>query len=97
MDNTNTELAAGGRHSTAAQPELLETKTIGIAGMTCDKCVKKIEKAFARHAGVKEIQINVENATATITFDTRQTNMAELHETLLRSGYKPVANVLVGA
>jgi hypothetical protein len=46
---------------------------------------------------VREIHVDRESATATITFDTRQTNMAELHETLLRSGYKPPATVAVGA
>ena len=97
MDETNTELAKQGDHSTASLPELLDTKTIGIAGMTSDRCVSTVEKAFTRHRGVKQIQIDRESATATITFDTRQTNIAELHETLLKSGYKPLAHVVATA
>gem|GEM_PF-1441042 len=93
MDETNTEVARRGLHSTASQPELVETKTIGIAGMTSDRCVKKIGRAFRCHRGVREFSIDRENATATITFDVRQTNMAELHEVLLRTGYKPLAHV----
>jgi len=42
---------------------------------------------------VREFSIDRENATATITFDVRQTNMAELHEVLLRTGYKPLAHM----
>ncbi len=93
MDETNTEVATIGPHSTAAQPELLDTKTIGIAGMTSERSIRKIERAFSQKTGVKEIQIDRENATATIVFDIRQTNMAELHELLLRSGYKSPATV----
>ncbi|MGZ4964157.1 MAG: heavy-metal-associated domain-containing protein [Limisphaerales bacterium] len=96
MDETNTEVATRGIHTTAAKGELLETKTLGIAGMTCDRCVKKIEKAFHQNPGVKSIKIDRENAVATVTFDARRTNIPELHELLLKSGYKPVATVLVG-
>ena len=96
MDETNTEVATHGLHTTAAKGELLETKSLGIAGMTTDRCVKKIEKAFHKHPGVKTIDIDRENAVATVTFDARRTNMPELHELLLKSGYKPVATVLVG-
>jgi copper chaperone CopZ len=92
MDETNTEVAKPGIHSTEAQPELLETKTIGIAGMTSDRCVKKIEGAFRNHRGVREFEVDRENAMATITFDTRVTNMAALHDLLLRSGYKAQAS-----
>jgi copper chaperone CopZ len=96
MDETNTELATIGPHSTATMGDLWETKTIGVTGMTSDKCVKKIERAFRRHPGVKDIQIDRESATATISFDARQTNMPELHELLLHSGYKPSVSVASG-
>jgi Cu+-exporting ATPase len=95
MDETNTEVAKRGLHTTAAQGELLETKSLGIAGMTSERCVKKIEKAFHKHPGVKSIKINREEEVATVTFDARRTNMPELHELLLKSGYKPMATVLV--
>lgn len=96
MDETNTEVAKRGLHTTDALGELLETKSLGIAGMTSERCVKKIEKAFHKHPGVKSIQINREDEVATVTFDARRTNMPELHELLLKSGYKPMATVLVG-
>ncbi len=96
MDETNTEVAKLGIHSTAAHRQLLETKSLGIAGMTSERCVKKIEKAFHKHPGVKSIKINRHEEVATVTFDARQTNMPELHELLLKSGYKPMATVLVG-
>jgi copper chaperone CopZ len=95
MDKTNTELATQGPHSTAAQAELWETKIFGVGGMTSERSVNKIEHVLRRHPGVMEIQIDRENATATVTYDPRQTNMAELHELLLHSGYKPPAKMPV--
>lgn len=94
MDETNTELAKTGSHRTPVQKALWETKTLGIAGMTSDRCVKKIEKAFRRQPGVREIKINREAAEATVTFDSRITNMADLHDLLLRSGYKPLSHAV---
>ena len=93
MDETNTEIAKPGPHSTEAKRELLETKTIGISGMTCDGCVKTIERAFRGKRGVKEVRVDRSAATATVTFDERQTNLPELHDVLLKSGYKPVGGV----
>ena len=96
MDDTNTEVARVAFTQPQQKAELLETKTLGIAGMTSDRCVQKIEKAFHKHPGVKTIKIDRENEVATVTFDSRTTNMPELHELLLKSGYKPMATVLVG-
>jgi copper chaperone CopZ len=81
-----------------AHPELtaeavFETRRIGIMGMTCDNCVRTIEKAFRGHKGVKEVRVDRKDAYAEVTFDTRQTNIPELLDTLLAAGYKP-ADVL---
>lgn len=66
-----------------------ETRRIGILGMTCDNCVKTIEKAFRGHKGVRDVKVNRQEAFADVTFDTRQTDIPELHDTLLAAGYKP--------
>ena len=62
--------------------------------MTCDKCVEKIERAFRGKRGVKKVRVNRDDATATVTYDERQTNLPELHDVLLKSGYKPVGGVV---
>jgi copper chaperone CopZ len=71
--------------------ETLETRKIGIAGMTCDNCVKKVEKALRSIPAVKEVKVDRGAATAEVTFDMRKTNIPELHDILLKSGYKPAA------
>jgi Cu+-exporting ATPase len=70
---------------------VLETRDIGISGMTCDKCVSRVESALRGVDGVKEVQVDRAAARATVTFDTAHTNIPALHEALLKSGYKPSA------
>jgi copper chaperone CopZ len=93
MDSTNTEMATDGQHSTAAQQEILDTKIFGIAGITSERSIKTIESAFGKTPGVKSVNIDREKGTVTVTFNVRQTNMAELHELLLRSGYRPPVSI----
>ncbi len=69
--------------------EVLETREIGIVGMTCDNCTRKIEKALRGKPGVKEVKVDREAARATVTFDTTQTDIPALHDVLLKSGYQP--------
>ena len=67
-----------------------ETVRIGIAGMTCDNCVRKVEGALRNLPGVKEVKVDRVGAIATVTFDNSVTNIPAMHDALLKSGYKPV-------
>jgi copper chaperone len=62
--------------------------------MTCDKCVETIERALRDKRGVTDLKVDREGAKATITFDRQQTNLPELHEILLKSGYRPRGGVV---
>jgi Cu+-exporting ATPase len=74
-----------------AGTSVLETQDIGIQGMTCDNCVQRVEKALRGVNGVTEVRVNRGAAQATVTFDTTKTHMPELHDALLKSGYRPSA------
>jgi copper chaperone CopZ len=65
------------------------TKTIGIEGMTCEQCVKTIERVLRSKKGVTNLQVNLQQKTAEVTYDTRETDLPALHEALLQAGYKP--------
>ncbi|MBC8096294.1 MAG: heavy-metal-associated domain-containing protein [Akkermansiaceae bacterium] len=67
----------------------LETREIGIAGMTCDRCVSRVEKALRSVNGVKDVRLNRHAARATVTFDTANTNEPALQDALIKCGYKP--------
>jgi copper chaperone CopZ len=75
--------------------ELWETRVLGIEGMTCENCVKALTKALKRVNGIKDVNVERENARASVTFDTTKTDMAAIHEAILNSGYKPTAEVPV--
>lgn len=70
----------------------LATREIGIAGMTCDHCVRRVEKALREKPGVEEVHVDRAAALATVTFDTAKTNISELHDALLASGYRPLSS-----
>ncbi|HTG43085.1 MAG TPA: heavy-metal-associated domain-containing protein [Verrucomicrobiae bacterium] len=73
--------------------DLWETRVLGIEGMTCDNCVKTLTKALKRVNGVKDVEVDRENARASVTFDTTKTDMPAIHEAILHSGYKPTREV----
>ena len=73
--------------------DLWETHTLGIDGMTCDNCVKTLTRAIKRVNGVKDVNVDRQDATATVTFDTTKTDMPAIHEAVLAAGYRPTASI----
>ncbi len=86
MDETNSE--------NIGRPidTFFDTKIIAIEGMTCDNCVRTVEKALRSVSGVQEVQVDRAQARATVKFDTRRTDIPALHDALIKKGYKPRAN-----
>jgi len=68
--------------------EALETREIAIAGMGCDNCVRKLERALRAKEGVKDVRVDGIAGRATVTFDGTKTNVSELHEVIVKSGYR---------
>ena len=80
MDITNAE--------NAPQPAV-ETNRFGVAGMTCDKCVARVEQALRRTNGVRDVKVDRGAATATVTYERDKTNMPALHDAVRKAGYTP--------
>ena len=72
------------------EDRLTDTVKIGIAGMTCDECVRKVENAFRGLRGVKEVKVDRRSAIATVTYNNSLVDVPAMHDALLKSGYKPV-------
>ncbi len=68
--------------------ETMETRVLTIAGMGCDNCVKKLERALRGREGIKEVQIDGIAGRATVTFDNSKTNVPEIEEVIVKSGYR---------
>jgi len=83
MDKTNLEIPR--------KALVTETTHIGIAGMTCDNCVKTVEHALRKLPGVKQVSVDRDAAIANVTFDNSMVDVPTMHDALLKSGYKPVA------
>lgn len=89
MDETNTINIEHPPTNPATRMDTIQTRQIAIEGMTCDNCVRTVEKALRGQPGVKDVKVDRSNAVATVVFDTSETDMPALHEALLKAGYKP--------
>jgi P-type Cu+ transporter len=74
-----------------AEARVTQTVTLGIEGMTCDNCVRRVERALRGVAGVKEVAVDRAAARAQVTYDASKVDVPAMHDALLKSGYKPTA------
>ena len=72
----------------ASRAEVLETRELVIAGMGCDNCARKLDRALRAKDGVKEVRVDSIAGRATVTFDRTRTNIPELQEVVVKSGYR---------
>ena len=47
----------------------VETLNLSVRGMTCDHCVRTVERKLASTPGVTKVSVNLEAATADIEYD----------------------------
>jgi copper chaperone CopZ len=67
---------------------VLETRELTIAGMGCENCVRKLERALRAKEGVTDVRVDGIAGRATITFDRSRTNIPELQDVVAKSGYR---------
>jgi copper chaperone CopZ len=72
-----------------ADHPILETIEIAIEGEDCDECVRKLRAPLLRIPGVQDVKVNTARERVIITFDARKTHAPDLHDAILKSGYKP--------
>jgi Cu+-exporting ATPase len=68
--------------------ELLETRELTIAGMGCDNCVRKLERALRAQDGVMEVRVDGIAGRATVTFDRTRIDIPGLQAVVAKSGYR---------
>lgn len=88
MDETNT-LNVNNPPKNPLRMDPIMTRQIAIEGMTCDKCVQRVDKALRGKPGVKDVRVDRQQALATVTYDSSQTDIPALHDALLEAGYRP--------
>lgn len=65
----------------------METTTLKLQGMSCAACAKNIEDAIRSVEGVNECSVNFGVEQATIAYDSRKTNLAEIQQAVDDAGY----------
>ncbi len=55
--------------------------------MTCASCVNRVEKAIGKVAGVERAAVNLATERATVSYDPRQTTVADIATAVERAGY----------
>jgi len=72
-----------------ADEPVLERVEIATEGEDCDECVRKLRGPLMRIKGVRDVEVNPKRERVIVTFDARKTHAPDLHDAILRSGYKP--------
>ena len=72
----------------AGSAELLQTRELTIAGMGCDNCARKLDRALRAIDGVKEVRVDSIAGRATVTYDRSRTSIPALQEVVVKSGYR---------
>lgn len=72
-------------HDTADRP-VMETIEIATEG---DECVRKLREPLMQIPGVSEVRVDTKRERVRVSFDARKTHAPDLHDAILRTGYKP--------
>ncbi len=64
-----------------------QSSTLGITGMTCASCVRRVERALTKVPGVAEASVNLATEKATVQFDPITVTPDQLATAVERAGY----------
>ena len=82
---TETPPTREGESDAAAAPAQIEAIRLGVRGMTCASCVRRIERALNAVPGVELATVNLATEEASVTF--AGTGIDEMREAIERAGY----------
>lgn len=72
----------------------IQTINFTVDGMTCAACVSRVERALSKVDGVQNVSVNLTTERATVTYDTKATNVAALLKVSSDAGYPARTTVL---
>lgn len=77
------------RNPERADHAIIETIEIGTEGEDCDECVRKLRPVLMKINGVQDVIVDLPDERVIVKFDARKTHAPDLHDAILKSGYKP--------
>ncbi len=66
----------------------METIDIGVAGMHCQSCVKSVRTVLENLPGVAEVEVSLDAAQATITYDPKLAGLADFTAAIDEAGFE---------
>lgn len=64
--------------------------SITVNGMTCEHCKRAVEEGLKKLEGVKEVEVNLQEKLATLTYDETRITMDDIYNEIKEIGYEPV-------
>ena len=74
-----------------ADHAVAETIEIATEGEDCDACVRKLYPVLMKIPGVLDVWVDLPDERVSVKFDARKVHAPDLHDAILKSGYKPAA------
>jgi Cu+-exporting ATPase len=71
-------------------PDAQKTVELGLLGMTCAACVRRVDKALRSVDGVRDANVNLVTHRATVTFDPATASVDALAAAIEKAGYEVV-------
>ncbi|HVJ93894.1 MAG TPA: copper-translocating P-type ATPase, partial [Labilithrix sp.] len=71
-------------------PDVEKTVELGVIGMTCAACVRRVDKALRNVDGVRDAIVNLVTHRATVTFDATKAPVDALATAIEKAGYEVV-------
>jgi copper chaperone CopZ len=75
----------------ASAPEATGTARLALTGMHCSSCVALIEEALTESAGVTRAEVDLDSASARVTFDPTIVSFGDLCAVVIGEGYGATA------
>jgi copper chaperone CopZ len=72
-----------------ADHAVVEKIEIATEGEDCDECVRRLRPTLMKINGVCDVKVDLGHERVIVTFDARKTHAPDLHDAILKSGYKP--------
>jgi Cu+-exporting ATPase len=72
----------------------LKQVDIGVRGMTCASCVRRVERALEKVDGVSDASVNLATEKARVVFDPGVADVSALLDAVSKGGYEPVSEEL---
>ncbi|MFZ0788634.1 MAG: heavy metal translocating P-type ATPase, partial [Chromatiaceae bacterium] len=73
----------------AGYEPVLESASIGVAGMTCASCVARVERAIKTLPGVTSATVNLSTESAAVEFLPHTVSRARITQAIREAGYEP--------